>query len=107
MRGPSNTQPPKHLGRAGRELFLTIQGEYGIQDAGGLLLLTQAGECADRLHAAREAIKQSGEIVMDRYNRPRLHPALTLEKDARAQLLQSIKLLGIELEPDALARERR
>ena len=80
--------PPRYLRAAGRAAYRQLRAEYSIEDAGGLLLLAQVAECMDRLAAARVAIAEHGELVTDRYNAPKLNPALALEKDARAQLLR-------------------
>jgi hypothetical protein len=85
---PRIPTPPRHLGPAGKALYRSLQSEYGIEDAGGLAILAQAADCADRLESARKAIQEHGELVADRYGKPRLNPALVLEKDARAQFLQ-------------------
>jgi P27 family predicted phage terminase small subunit len=90
--------PPKHLGAAGKALFRELAAEYNITDAGGLLLLGQAGECLDRLEAARAAIDAQGPMVVDRYGQSKVHPACGLERDARGQLLQATKLLGLDVE---------
>jgi P27 family predicted phage terminase small subunit len=92
-------KPPKHLKRPGRKLFRQIQTEYGITDAGGISLLVRACECQDRLAAVWQIIAEEGEVTKDRYGNPRLHPAMTLEKDARAGFLQAMKQLNLDVEP--------
>jgi len=92
-------KPPLHLNRPGKRLFRLISKEYGITDAGGIALLVRACECQDRLAAAWEIIAQEGEITKDRYGNARLHPAMSLEKDARAGFLQAMKQLNLDVEP--------
>src|SRR5215203_5633745 len=104
---PRVPTPPRHLGAAGKTLYRSIQAEYGIEDAGGLAILAQAADCADRLEAARQAIREHGELVLDRYGKPRLNPALVLEKDSRGQFLQAVKMLGLDVEPDAIKKGHR
>jgi hypothetical protein len=53
----------------------------------------------DRLAAARAAIAEHGELVIDRYGAPKLNPACALEKDARAGFLAAMKALNLDLEP--------
>jgi len=95
------------LAAAGRALFRDLVREYEITDAGGLVLLTTASECADRMSAARLAIAQHGEVTTDRYGQAKVHPACQLEKDARSQLLQAIKLLGLDVDPDTFKKGSR
>src|SRR3990167_8938266 len=87
------------LKAVGRKFFAEISEEYGIHDAAGLALLEEAASCLDRLHAAHAAIAKDGEIVTDRYGRPRLHPALTLEKESRRGLLDCLRALNLDIEP--------
>jgi len=92
-------KPPQHLKRPGKRLFRRIQTEYGITDAGGIALLVRACECQDRLAAAWKIIDEEGEVTRDRYGNSRLHPAMALEKDARAGFLQAMKQLNLDVEP--------
>jgi hypothetical protein len=57
-----------------------------------------SGECLDRIVAAQSAIKQHGEVVLDRYGSPKLNPALALEKDARNGLLAALKALNLDID---------
>ena len=107
MKASNPEQPPRHLGSAGRATYRTLQAEYGILDAGGLAVLVVACECQDRMLAARKAIEEHGPITLDRYGQPRVSPACQLEKDARGQFLQAIKLLGIDVDPQTLKGGRR
>ena len=91
--------PPSHLSKPGASLFCEMVTEYGISDPAGLALLTTAAECLDRMRAAQKAIKQHGEIVVDRYGAPKLNPACNLEKDARNGLMAAFRALNLDLEP--------
>jgi hypothetical protein len=104
---PTLPKPPRHLAAAGRALFRALSKEYAITDAGGLVLLVMAAECADRMAAARVAIAEHGEVVLDRYKQARVHPACQLEQSARGQLLQAIKLLGLDVDPETLKKGSR
>ena len=92
-------RPPSHLKRAGRELWRDIAEQFAIDDAGGQALLTLAAECLDRLREAQAVVERDGPTTLDRYGQVRTHPALSLEKDARGQLLQALKQLNLDLEP--------
>ncbi len=92
-------KPPGHLRDPGRQLFEGIREEYGIDDAGGLALLTVAAECLDRLRAAQESIDKHGAVVTDRYGGLKAHPSVQIEKDARNGLMAALKQLNLDLEP--------
>jgi phage terminase small subunit len=95
----SRNKVPAHLLKDGARLYRDVASEYGIADAGGLAVLTTAAECLDRMRAAQRAIQEHGAIVMDRYGKPKVHPACSLEKDARAGFLLAIKGLNLDIEP--------
>ena len=92
-------KPPEHLKPAGAELWAKVQKEYGVNDAGGLALLTTAAECLDRIRAAQVAIEAHGELVLDRYGQMKVSPACQLEKEARNGLLLALKQMNLDLEP--------
>jgi len=90
------TEIPNHLSKQAKKLFQSIIDEYGIDDSGGLAILTTACEAWDRAKQAREAIEADGLILEDRFKQKKLHPAATVERDSRSQWLQAIKTLGLE-----------
>jgi hypothetical protein len=55
--------PPEHLGDDGRRLWEQVQLEYQITDPGGLELLRQAAEAADRIASVRRQIDDQGELL--------------------------------------------
>ena len=89
---------PAHLGDAGRELWQSIQKDYAISDAGGLALLQQACEAADRVAECRVTIAADGAVVRSGRS-VRAHPLLAAERDARAAMLRAIRYLGLDIEP--------
>src|SRR5210317_108131 len=90
---------PAQLGEQGRKFYRNLVEYYGIDDAGGLELVTIAAQCVDRMHAADQAIDELGLLVLDRYNKPRANPAIAIEERARTGLLAAIRQLGLDLEP--------
>jgi P27 family predicted phage terminase small subunit len=91
--------PPKHLDPAARRWWAALQREYGIDDAGGLSLLSAAADAWQRARQAREIVAKEGPVITDRFGQPQPHPAVRIEHGARAQLLQALKLLNFDLEP--------
>jgi phage terminase small subunit len=95
-----STAPPSHLSPDAKDWFFLIQQEYGIEDSGGVSILTAAAEAWDRCTSAREAIEaDGGPIIKDRFSQLKPHPACAIERDSRAQFLAAIKSLNLDLEP--------
>jgi hypothetical protein len=74
--GAGNTAPlpPAHLAEAGAALWADITRQYRIQDGAGLVLVTTAAECLDRMRQAQEAIREHGVLVADRAASGRTQP---------------------------------
>jgi hypothetical protein len=94
-----NTRPPVHLGKPGRALWRAVQVDFGVDDAGGLALLTAACEARDRAEGAREQIAIDGMMFRDSKGNPRPHPLLAVERDARAATVSALKALQLDAEP--------
>jgi hypothetical protein len=89
---------PEHLGAAGRVLWGDIQSAYQIADPGGLALLQQAAEAADRIASVRKQIDEAGELIMVR-GIPRVNPLCAVERDQRAALVRCLRNLNLDVEP--------
>jgi P27 family predicted phage terminase small subunit len=92
-------QPPRHLSQPARAWFGKLRAEYGIEDSGGLALLTTAAEAWDRARDARILLAKEGAVVRDRFGQQVAHPAVRIENAARAQMLQALKQLALDVEP--------
>jgi len=91
--------PPAHLGEAGAQLWAAIVQQYRIGDGAGLVLVTTAAECLDRMRQAQEAIREHGLLVADRYGGKRQNPACVVERAARDGMINALKALNLNLEP--------
>jgi len=89
--------PPKHLSPAARRIFRQIVDEYDIRDSGGLRVLTAGLTALDRAESARKQIDADGMLIADRWGQRKPHPLIPAERDARAQWLQSLKLLDLDI----------
>jgi hypothetical protein len=89
---------PEHLGEAGRELWSSIQESYAISDPGGLALLRQAAEAADRIASVRRQIDEQGELLVIK-GIPRVNPLCAVERDQRAALVRCLRNLNLDIEP--------
>jgi hypothetical protein len=89
--------PPRPLGAHGMALWRAVTAEYTIQDAGGVELLCQACQAADRVEALAAQISQDGEVVRTRAG-ARSHPGLKDEVQLRAFIVRTIEKLGLNFE---------
>ena len=89
---------PAHLGDAGLQLWTAIMKDYQIGDAGGLALLGQACEAADRVEECRRTIAEQGAVIRSQ-GAIRAHPLLAAERDARAAMLRALRYLNLDVEP--------
>ena len=97
--GDAGPRPPEHLGEAGTRLWADIVRQYRIADGAGLVLVTTAAECLDRMRQAQEAIREHGVLVADRYGGKRQNPACVVERAARDGMINALKALNLNLEP--------
>jgi hypothetical protein len=99
MFNPTSTalKPLRKLGVHGSALWNVIMAEYHLDDAGGLEILQQACECADRIGRLAERIEADGEIIETKSGM-RAHPLLKDEVSNRAFLVRTLERLGLNLE---------
>ena len=91
--------PPATLGAAGASAWREIMDEYGITDAGGLVLLRQVCEATDEIAANDLIIKRDGRLIMSRTGVMREHPLLKNQIALRSFLTRTLQRLGLNLEP--------
>ena len=75
-------------------MWTTILRDYGIEDAPGLALLTQALEAHQLARECREAIDHDGLMPGGK-----VHPLLVTLRDARKAFAVFVKQLNFDLEP--------
>lgn len=91
-------KPPKTLSREARALWAVYCHEY-VFDEHGLVVLGQALESFDRLRQAQELLTAEGIVQTDRFGQKKPHPAVVIERDARASMLRALGQLHIDVEP--------
>jgi hypothetical protein len=96
--GRSTPSPPCALGAAGQALWDRIMNDYAVTDAGGVELLSQAAQAADRVASLRRQIDETGELIPTRAGL-RDNPGLKHEIAARAFITRTICKLGLAVEP--------
>jgi P27 family predicted phage terminase small subunit len=91
--------PPESLKRHGRALWSKIQEQYDIRDSGGLEMLGQACNAADRAAQCAKKIEAEGLVVTSASGTPRDHPLIKHELAARAFVTKTLRALGLNVEP--------
>lgn len=100
-------KPPKHLSRDAKRIWKQINGTWDMSGSPDALLILQTGlEAFDRLQQARAVLDVDGVVIKTKTAAGDVkilkHPALEAEKAARAGLLQSFRMLGLEFEAGGL-----
>src|SRR5690349_1051000 len=95
----SELTPPETLSAEALNMWKQIQSEYQIIDQGGLIILTAACESFDRMREARALVEAEGMTIEDRFGQKKPHPAVVIERDARAAMLAALKQLNLDMEP--------
>jgi P27 family predicted phage terminase small subunit len=94
-----STKPPRELSAAARALWQRVVAEFEIADEAALLLLRTLCEAHDRMKRAQALIDKHGELIADKWGQLKANPACAVERDARAQMLQALKQLNLDIAP--------
>ena len=97
---------PSNLSKESQRWFRKIVDEYGIVDAGGLLISQATFEAFDDMRGAQAILKVEGLTIIDRFGQQKPHPLNNVVRDCRAQVFQGLKALNLDLEPlkDSIGR---
>jgi phage terminase small subunit len=76
----------------------------GWDDPASLALLTAAAEQLQRAEAARKTISVDGVTILDRFGRPKEHPACVTERAAVNLFRLLIREMGLDTEAAEPAR---
>jgi len=90
-------QPPRPLGRYGRDVWDRVMAAYAIEDVGGIEMLTIACQAIDRAECCREEIERAGHMIPS-HTGMRSHPLIRDELQCRALAMRTIDRLGINHE---------
>ena len=95
---PQLLKPSRPLGKHGSSLWQSVTTEYGIEDAGGVEMLTEACQALDRAEELSAAIKRDGPVIRSK-GAIRDHPAIKHELAARSFVVRTLqRLLGLNVE---------
>lgn len=92
-------KPPSTLSAEARAWWARLVADFELEDEAARLLLMTALESFDRMRQAQRKIKREGATYRDRFNQPKPHPLLTVERDSRAAMLSALKALHLDAEP--------
>jgi hypothetical protein len=94
---PQLLKPSRSLGKHGKALWDSVTAEYGIEDSGGIEMLTQACQSLDRAEELAAAIKRDGPIIRHK-GLIKDHPAIKHELAARSFVVRTLQRLGLDVE---------
>lgn len=88
-------EPPAHLSEMSKEIWREI-APTRARSRGRRVLLTAALEALDRANEARDIVAAEGMVAKEEGSKmAHVHPALRIEKDARAQFLAAWRDLNL------------
>lgn len=99
MKKSTSNPPPKDLSPAAKDWWKRLHSEFELEDAGAAFLLETALRAFDRMNEAAALIDQHGAVIQDRYQQLKPNPAITVERDSRAAMLQAFKALNLDVLP--------
>ena len=92
--------PPKHISAQSKEFWRKLLKQYALEDdVAAMQYLNEGCEALDRAHQAAADARKHGPVIKDRWGQPKPNPACQVERDARAQFLQCMKMLNLDIEP--------
>jgi hypothetical protein len=95
---PNPLAPPASLGKAGAELWLSINRDYVIEDSGGHEMLLRICEAADSLTSYDEQIERDGPTIRTGSGL-REHPLLKHQLATRSFIVRSLHRLNLDVIP--------
>jgi P27 family predicted phage terminase small subunit len=94
----TNPRAPGHLSEESRRFWAQVCRDYALQ-LPHFRLLQVALEAWDRMNEARAILDRDGIVTFDRYEKPKAHPAVTIERDSRLAFIRALRELDLEGEP--------
>jgi len=96
---PKAPAPPKHLSKSAQSRWRAIVKSYEFETA-QLMVLQATLDAWDRMNEARVKIKFEGMTFKDRFGQVKANPLCSIERDARSQVIQGYRALGLDYVPD-------
>lgn len=89
---------PAHLRRATAAWWQRVVKEHALAES-DQRLLSLAGEAWDRAQGARETLEKTGLYYQDRFDSPRAHPAVAVERDSHIAFGRLLRQLALGADP--------
>ena len=106
MKSPDKYPPaPSSLSLEAKAFWRVVVRKWELHE-GELALLRQACEALDALRAAEALVRTEGMVVRDRFGQPKPHPATTIVRDSRGQIVRALRALGLKDEAQLKAVKR-
>jgi phage terminase small subunit len=99
---PSKTErkSPKHLKKAGRNLWESVAGSYVLEDH-HFVLLTTLCETLDRKIQAQDELAEAGSLTFEnRYGESKAHAAVAIVRDCSVLIARLTRELNLSEEGD-------
>ena len=106
MKTSTDPQPPTYLSQAGRSFWQRVVSEFDL-DSAALQLLAVACKQLDRIAEARAILAAQPVTYLDRFDQPREHPAVSIERNASVVFARLVRELALDVEPPADSRPPR
>lgn len=87
---------PSHLGAQSRAWAESVLSDAEEPSHTDIKLVVLAAEALDRAATARRQLQREGIVYRDRFNAPRAHPAVAVERDARSAFTRIVAQLGLD-----------
>lgn len=98
-----NLKAPKHLQPATRRWWQSVVADWQLE-AHHVRLLTMAAAAWDTNEAAERAMAAEGLTTKDRFGQVRMHPAVTIARDAKVTFARLLRELDLDVAPPASAK---
>jgi phage terminase small subunit len=87
---------PAHLSESTKAWLRQLEAAYPLEPEKQQLALA-AANALDRAEGARQRVEQDGPFIDDRFGQVKPHPAVNVERDARAAFVRTVRALDLPM----------
>jgi len=96
--------PPPDASPAARAFYARVEAEYGLDDPDARMTMYMLCRHFDRAEEAAALVREQGQLIPGpRAGAMRANPCISVERDARSNLLKCLAHLGLASTEEALA----
>ncbi len=92
-------KPAAGLSDAARAWWKKLTDEYEFDTPDAVLILETVVQSFDRWQQAKALVDTEGPTVRDRFQQPKINPAVLVERDSKQTMLRALKQLGLDVLP--------